>query len=74
MTTTLTKLGDDLALVIDKPTLESLGIDADTPLNVTTMGEQLIISREDPERRKRFDEAFARTIKEYGSMLKRLAE
>jgi antitoxin component of MazEF toxin-antitoxin module len=71
----LTKHGNSLALVIDKPVLELLGIDAETPLTVTTDGSSLIICRaQDPERRKAFDQALAEGNKRYGKMLKRLAE
>lgn len=39
----LTKHGNSLALVIDRPVLDLLRIDADTPLSVTTDGDRLII-------------------------------
>jgi antitoxin component of MazEF toxin-antitoxin module len=35
MTTTLTNLGEELALIIDRQVLESLGIDAETRLEVS---------------------------------------
>ncbi len=34
--TTLTTIGDKLALVIERPILEMLGIDEDTPIEVTS--------------------------------------
>ena len=74
MVKTLTKHGNSLALVIDKPILELLKIDADTPLEVTTDGRSLVISPSDPQRRKKFEAAMTKTFKEYGTMLKRLAE
>jgi antitoxin component of MazEF toxin-antitoxin module len=74
MTKTLTKHGNSLALVIDKPILELLNFDVDTPLSVTIDGRQLVIARDDPERRKKFDEAFEETTRQYDSMLKRLAQ
>jgi len=40
----LTKHGNSLALVIDKPILELLKITANTPLEITTDGRALIIS------------------------------
>ena len=42
----LTKHGNSLALVIDRPILDLLGIDADTPLSVTTDGKRLHIGPE----------------------------
>jgi hypothetical protein len=63
-----------LALVIDKPILELLNIDADTPLSITTDGTSLIIAPADPKRRKKFEAALADTIAKYPAMLKRLGE
>jgi antitoxin component of MazEF toxin-antitoxin module len=40
----LTKHGNSLALVIEKPVLELLNIDQDTPLNISTDGTSLVIS------------------------------
>ena len=40
----LTKHGNSLALVIDRPILDLLKIDPDTPLEVTTDGKQLIVA------------------------------
>ena len=71
----LTKTGNSLALVLDRPMLERANIDADTPLDVTTDGHVIVIS---PIRNKRrmaqitkiMDEAHGR----YGRAFKRLAE
>ena len=40
----LTRHGNSLALVIDKPILELLKMSLDTPLEITTDGRSLIIS------------------------------
>jgi len=45
MIKTLTKHGNSLALVIEKPILELLGADADTLFKISTDGEVLILSR-----------------------------
>ncbi|RMF13149.1 MAG: AbrB/MazE/SpoVT family DNA-binding domain-containing protein [Candidatus Dadabacteria bacterium] len=71
----LTKHGNSLALVIDRPVLDLLRIDADTPLDISTDGQVLIISPvHDEERAARFHDALERTNKRYGRMLKNLAE
>ena len=44
MTKTLIQHGNSLALVIDKPILEMLHISADTPLELTTNGDSLLVS------------------------------
>jgi len=40
----LQRHGNSHALVIDKPLMEALGIDEDTPLNVTISGGSLIVT------------------------------
>ena len=71
----LSKHGNSLALVIDRPVLELLRIDETTSLEVSTDGESLLIAPvRDKKRRKRFEEALADTNKRYGKALKRLAE
>lgn len=44
MTKKLTRTGNSLALVLDRPILEATGIDADTPLEVSTDGDVIVIS------------------------------
>lgn len=71
----LTKHGNSLALVIDKPILDLLKIDADTPLEVSTDGVSLtLIPVTDAKRREKFEAALAKTNRRYGKVLKRLAE
>ncbi|MCC6680294.1 MAG: AbrB/MazE/SpoVT family DNA-binding domain-containing protein [Phycisphaeraceae bacterium] len=71
----LTKHGNSLALIIDKPILDLLKIDADTPLEVTTDGHGLRVQAAwDEQTRQRFETAAARGIEQYGDMLKRLAQ
>ena len=52
----LTRTGNSLALVIDKPILELVNIDPDTPIEISTDdGKRLILSPvKDPARRKKF--------------------
>jgi antitoxin MazE len=71
----LKKHGNSLALVIEKPVLDLLGIDADTLLSITTDGHCLIVVPADTkERRKRFKGAVAEGHRKYGKALKRLAD
>ena len=48
----LTKTGNSLALVLDKPLLDRAQIDADTPLEVSTDGSVILIA---PRRSKKRD-------------------
>ena len=71
----LTKHGNSLALVIDRPILDLLKIDPDTPLEVTTDGRQLIVAPASPSaRRKKFDAAQESAHKRYGNAFRKLAE
>ena len=75
MRKTLIKHGNSLALVIDKPILEVLQISGDTPLEVTTNGEALLISpiRDKPGQR-RLRASLDKINRKFGDDLKRLAE
>lgn len=71
----MTRHGNSLALVIDKPVLELLEIDADTPLEISTDGRMLMVSPvRDRKRRKKFEQALAKANRRYGRALKRLAD
>ncbi len=71
----LTKHGNSLALVIDKSILELLKFDDQTPLEISTDGESLVISRARDEKRKQeFREALDSAKKRYGRTLKKLGE
>lgn len=67
--------GNSAALVIDKPILELLHVDMDTPLEIATDGRNLIISPVQNEKReKKFKAALEKVNRSHGRTLKRLAE
>jgi antitoxin component of MazEF toxin-antitoxin module len=71
----LKKHGNSMALVIEKPMMEALGITEETPLQITVSGNALVVTPANvgvgPERMK----AVIKEIrKRYGPMLKRLAD
>jgi antitoxin MazE len=71
----LTKHGNSLALVIDRPILDLLKIDPETPLEVTTDGKQLIVAPAKPSpRRKKFEAAQELAHKRYEKAFRKLAE
>jgi antitoxin component of MazEF toxin-antitoxin module len=74
MTKRLVKHGNSLALVIDKPILDLLSIDGDTPLTVTTDGKSLLVAPADQKRKKRFDAASGRVRAQWSDAFKKLAE
>jgi len=75
MVKTLQKHGNSHALVIDKALMEAMGIDADSPLEVTVSGNSLILT---PVHVGLGRDRVAKEIEElrprYGEVLKRLAE
>ena len=75
MNKTLTKHGNSLALVIDKPILELLRIDCETPLSVTTDGACLVVAAAlNGARRAKFNASKKRVLTEWTGVFKKLAE
>ena len=75
MIKTLTKHGNSLALIIDRAVLDLLKIEADTPLDISTDGQVLVITPiRDEARREKFKRALESANRKYGGALKRLAE
>jgi len=75
MVKTLIKHGNSLALVIDKPILEMLGIQADTPLEISTNGDALLVSPvRDEARQAQLRQTLKKLNAKFGDDLRRLAE
>jgi antitoxin component of MazEF toxin-antitoxin module len=71
----LTKHGNSLALIIDRPILDLLKIDPETLLEVSTDGKSLTVAPANPTaRRKKFDAAQDWAHKKYGKAFRKLAE
>jgi antitoxin component of MazEF toxin-antitoxin module len=71
----LTKHGNSLALVIDRPILDLLKIDPETLLDVSTDGKQLIVAPAQPSaRRMKFEAAQDLAHKRYGRAFQKLAQ
>ena len=71
----LTRTGNSLALVLDKPILEATGIDDETPLEVSTDGDVIIVS---PIRSKRRTAKLKKILedlhRDHAGAFRRLAE
>jgi antitoxin component of MazEF toxin-antitoxin module len=74
MIKTLTSFGDTLALVIEQPVLERLGIDGETLLEVRTDGEALIIRPIRESHRSRVTKAAEKSMSLHASTLAKLAK
>ena len=70
MKKTLRSIGNSLGLIIDKPILELLGIDKETPLKLSTDGTRLIIEPDDG----RFERTAEGIMDRHAAMFEKLAE
>lgn len=71
----LTRTGNSLALVLDRGLLDRTGIDAETPLEVSTDGEVIIISPvRSAKRNAKLKRVMERAHARYAGAFKRLAE
>ena len=74
MTKHLVTIGNSLGIIIEKPILDLLRIERDTPLDVRTDGDRLIIEPMGIEERKaRLDSAVDRVMKNHRKTLRKLA-
>jgi len=75
MTKTLTKHGNSLALVIDRPVLDLLKIGPDTELDISTDGHVLIVEPvHKANRKRRLGRAIEKVNRNYGNALRHLAD
>ncbi len=71
----LQRHGNSQALVLDKALLEAMGIDIDTPLQITISGASLVVTPVDVGLgRKRVAELISELRPKYKKMLENLAE
>lgn len=70
----LTAVGNSLGLIIERPILELLDIDKETPLEVRTDGEALIIRPQRKNRSARLKAAAERTMDAHDETMRKLAK
>ena len=71
----LTKHGNSYALVIDKPILELLRVTPETPFEIITDGQCLVLTPvRDRAEEKKFRGALEKVHKHFGRAMKRLSE
>jgi antitoxin component of MazEF toxin-antitoxin module len=75
MSQNLVPYGDDFALILDKQTLDKLEININTPLDISTTGQTLIVTpRRNNSRKATLEDAIEEMDRDYGPVFKRLAE
>lgn len=70
----LTAIGNSLGLIIERPILELLDIDKETPLEVRTDGEALIIRPQRKSRSARLKASAERMMNAHDETLRKLAK
>jgi antitoxin component of MazEF toxin-antitoxin module len=71
----LTRTGNSLALVLDRPLLDQLGIDEETTLELSTDGSVIVVSPvRDKRREAKLREIIDRVDARYAGVFKKLAE
>lgn len=70
----LTAIGNSLGIIIERPILELLAIDKDTPIEMTTDGDVLVLRPVRGEHGQRVQEVAQRLMEVHDATLKRLAE
>ncbi|HUT56341.1 MAG TPA: AbrB/MazE/SpoVT family DNA-binding domain-containing protein [Phycisphaerae bacterium] len=75
MVKTLTKHGNSYALVIDKPILDLLRVTPETPFEIVTDGQCLVLAPvRDAKEEAKFTAALEMVHKRFGRAMKRLAQ
>jgi len=70
----LSTIGNSLALIIDRPILELLGITKDTELEIKTDGEGLVVKPVKKDHNERVADATERMMKTHKKTLRKLAK
>lgn len=71
----LTRTGNSIALVLDKPLLEELGLDENAEVEVSTNGQVIVITpKRSSARDQRFRKAVGKVNSKYAGLFKRLSE
>ena len=71
----LTRTGNSIALVLDKPLLEELGLDENAEVEVSTNGKVIVITpKRSTARDRKFRKAVNKVNAKYAGLFRRLSE
>lgn len=71
----LTKTGNSVALVLDRPLLDATGIEPGETVEVSTDGDVIVITpQRDPERAEKLRSGMEKLHERFGGVFRRLAE
>ena len=71
----LTRTGNSVALVLDKPLLEQMGVDENSEVEVSTNGDVVVITPvRDAARARKFRKSAEKITHKYAGLFRRLSE
>jgi antitoxin component of MazEF toxin-antitoxin module len=71
----LTRTGNSIAVVLDKPLLEELGLDEGAEVEVSTNGQIIVITpKRSAARERKFRNAVQKINRKYAGLFQRLSE
>jgi len=71
----LTRTGNSIAVVLDKPLLDELGLDENSEVEVSTNGQLIVIApKRNAARERKFRKAADKINRKYAGLFKRLSE
>jgi len=71
----LTRTGNSIAIVLDKPLLEELGLEEGAEVEVSTNGQMIVITpKRSPARDRNFRNAVDKINRKYAGLFKRLSD
>jgi len=71
----LTRTGNSIAVVLDKPMLEELGLDEGAEVEVSTNGQIIVITpKRSAARERKFRSAVQKINRKYAGLFQRLSE
>lgn len=71
----LTRTGNSVAIVLDKPLLEAVGVDAGSEVELSTNGDVIVFTPvRDSRRRRKLEKILDELDEQYAGVFRRLAE
>ena len=71
----LTRTGNSVAVVLDKPLLEAVGLDEDSEVEISTNGQVIVLTpKRDSAREEKFRKAVEKINRKYAGLFRRLSQ
>ena len=71
----LTRTGNRVAVVLDKPLLEAVGLDEDSEVEISTNGQVIVLTpKRDSARERKFRKSVEKINRKYAGLFRRLSK